>query len=261
MSNAIAAVKRIYDECGITDPLQLPIEVIINSKNIIIKDEEIDGADGRIIMKENSGIITLNSSIDYLPKKRFILAHELGHFELHRHIKKGFSDNDETLNHSYQINFNTEEVEANEFAAEFLMPTNMFYSECKGKVFNHKVIEHLANRFQVSKTAAILKFVKKDNGNHPVFIVCCQDNKMKWFKKSDDWRYYSLFNRGLPPPSGTVAEEVFRKGISYYGEEASQQIWKCDWFSMRDDEVNSKFYEYCLFVPSLNYMISVIWEK
>lgn len=261
MSKAIAAVKRIYDECGITDPLQLPIEVIINSKNIIIKEEEIDGADGRILMKENSGIITLNSSIDYLQKKRFILAHELGHFELHRHSKKGFSDNDETLNHSYQINFNTEEIEANEFAAEFLMPTNLFYSECKGKVFNHKVIEHLANRFQVSKTVAILKFVKKDNGNHPVFIVCCQDNKMKWFKKSDDWRYYSLFNRGLPPPPGTVADEVFKKGISYYGEEASQQIWKCDWFIMKDDEANSKFYEYCLFIPSLNYMISVIWEK
>jgi hypothetical protein len=51
---------------------------------------------------------------------------------------------------------------------------------------------------------------------------------------------YSLFNRGLPPPPGTVADEVFRKGISYYGEEASQQIWKSDWFNMKDDEVNSK---------------------
>lgn len=261
MSKAIAAVKRIYEECGIIDPLQLPLEVIINSKNIIIKEEEIDGADGRILMKGNSGIITLNSSIDFSAKKRFILAHELGHFELHRHLKKGFSDNDETLNHSYQSNFSVEEVEANEFAAEFLMPTELFHKECKGKVFNHKIIEYLANRFQVSKTATILKFVMKDNGNHPVFVVCCQDNKMKWFKKSDDWRYYSLFNRGLPPPPGTVADEVFKKGISYYEEEASQQIWKSDWFEMKDDEPESKFFEYCLFVPSLNYIISVIWEK
>lgn len=261
MSKAITAVKKIYDECGITDPLQLSIEDVINSKNIVIKEEEIDGADGRILMNENSGVITINSKIDFPPKKRFILAHELGHFELHRNIKKGFSDNDETLNHSYQINFSVEEVEANEFAAEYLMPTELFYSECKGKVFNHKVIEHLANRFQVSKTAAILKFVKKDNGNHPIFVVCCQDNKMKWFKMSHDWRHYSLFSKGSPPPSGSVAFDVFKKGISYYGEEASQQIWKSDWFRMKDDEDESKFYEYCLFVPSLNYMISVIWEK
>lgn len=261
MNKAMAAVKQIYHECGIADPLEMTLETIISSKNILIKEEVIDGADGRILMKDNSGIITLNSAIDFYPKKRFILAHELGHFELHRNLKKGFCDNDETLNHSYQNNFSSEEVEANEFAAEFLMPTELFSKECRGQVFSHKVIEYLANRFQVSKTAAILKFIKKDNGNHPVFVVCCQNNKMKWFKKSDDWRYYSLFNRGLPPPPGTVAEEVFNKGISYYGEEASQQIWRCDWFVMNDGDENSKFFEYCLFVPSLNYMISVIWEK
>jgi Zn-dependent peptidase ImmA (M78 family) len=261
MSKALAAVNRVYEECGITDPIQLPLEVIINSKNIIIKEEKIQGAEGRILMKDNSGIITLDSTIDLPAKKRFILAHELGHFELHRHLKRGFNDNDETLNHWYQSNYNTEEIEANEFAAEFLMPSNLFYNECKGKVFSHKVIEHLANRFQVSKTAAILKFVKRDNGNHPVFVVCCQDNKMKWFKKSDDWRYYSLFQKGLSPPSGTVAAEVFQKGMSYYGEDKTQPIWKSDWFELEDDEVESQFFEYCLYVPSLNYMISVIWEK
>ena len=58
----------------------------------------------------------------------------------------------------------------------------MFAKECKGKVFNHKVIEHLAAKFEVSKTAAILKLVKKGNDNHPIFVVCCQDNKMKWLK-------------------------------------------------------------------------------
>lgn len=259
MSKAITAVKKIYDECGIADPLELPIETIINSKNIIIKEEEIDGSDGRILMKDNSAIITLNSAIDFPPKKRFVLAHELGHFELHRHIKRGFNDNDETLNHSSQQYFSEEEVEANEFAAEFLMPAELFSKECKGRIFNHKVIEYLASRFQVSKTAAILKFVT--NGNHPVFIVCCQDNKMKWFKKSADWWHYSQFKRNLPPPSGSVACEVFKKGISYYGDEASQQIWKSDWFEMKDDEDDKPFYEYCLFIPFLNYMISVIWEK
>src|SRR3569832_622041 len=109
-------------------------------------------------MNENSGIITVNSSIDFAPKKRFILAHELGHFILHRHLKKGFNDDDETLNHYYQYNFNAEEVEANEFAAEFLMPQELYFNECKDYVFDHAVIEYLADRFQVSKTAAILKF-------------------------------------------------------------------------------------------------------
>jgi hypothetical protein len=113
----------------------------------------------------------------------------------------------------------------------------------------------------VSKTAAILKFVKKDNGNHPIFVVCCQDNKMKWFKKSDDFYHYSLFESNLPPPPGSVSHEVFEKGIAYYGEESTQPIWKSDWFVMKDDEPESAFFEYCLFVKSFNYMISVIWER
>ncbi len=212
-------------------------------------------------MKENSGIITIDSGIEAHTKKRFVLAHELGHFELHLHHKTGFNDGDETLNHWYQENNSREEVEANEFAAEYLMPTELFRSECEGKPFSHKVIEHLANRFQVSKTAAILKFVKNNNGNHSVFVVCCQDNKMKWFERSDDFRYYSLFKSKLPPPTGTVAYEVSQKGISYYGEEAEQPIWKSDWFKMRDDEPDSEFFEYCLFVKSYNYMISIIWER
>ncbi|MCA0447329.1 MAG: ImmA/IrrE family metallo-endopeptidase [Bacteroidetes bacterium] len=261
MSKVISAVKKVYSDCGISNPLQLPLEVIIESKNIIIKEERIDGADGRILMTKNSGVITLNASIDFPPRKRFILAHELGHFELHRLIQPVFSDNDETLNHSQQPNFNPVEAEANDFAAEFLMPTDLFHAECKGKKFDHNVIEHLANTFQVSKTAAILKFLKKDNGNHPVFVVCCQDNKMKWFKKTEDWLYFSRFQKGLPPPSGTVANEVFKKGFSYYASEAIQPIWKSDWFELKEREIDKEFFEYCLFVPSFNYLLSVIWEK
>lgn len=101
---------------------------------------------------------------------------------MHLYKKNGFTDNDETQNHSSQPFLSQEDVEANEFAAEFLMPTEMFAKECKGKVFNHKVIEHLAAKFEVSKTAAILKLVKKGNDNHPIFVLCCQDNKMKWLK-------------------------------------------------------------------------------
>jgi hypothetical protein len=67
----------------------------------------------------------------------------------------------------------------------------------------------LAAKFEVSKTVAILKFLKKGNRNHPVFVVCCLHNKMKWFKKSDNWLYYSQFKKDLPPPSGSVAFEVF----------------------------------------------------
>src|SRR5689334_5578831 len=85
------------------------------------------------------------------------------------------------------------EEEANDFAAEFLMPSEIFYEEFRHKKFSPKVIANLAERFQTSKTATILKFVKR--GYHPVVIVYCKNNKMQWWKASHDFKYFLEFKK------------------------------------------------------------------
>lgn len=257
-SRSEIAAQRILDECGVTEPLQLTLEVILNSKNLLIKEEEIEGADGRIVMNENGGIVTINSGITVPAKKLFVMAHELGHFELHRSKSKLFSDDDDTLNRWYEKNLSSEETEANEFAAELLMPSDVFYNECKGKKFNPAIIEHLADRFQVSKTAAILRFVKQ--GNHPVCVVYCKANRMKWWKKSDDFRYFLNFGSNQEPPANSVARELFTTSNRYYGDEQQQTIWKSTWFELRRDERDTTFYEFCLYARSYNYTLSILWE-
>ncbi len=257
-SKVVNAVNSMYEECGIQNPLQLPLEVIVNSKNIFLKEEEMDSAEGRIIMRGDVGIITINSKIEYPAKKRFVLAHEFGHFVLHKNVKKIFNDTEDTLNQWYQNNFGVEEIEANEFAAEFLMPSKLFYEECKGKKFGPEVIDYLCDKFQVSKTAAILRFAKR--GNHPIFVVYCKDNKTKWWKKSDDFRYFHEFEYDKKPPGDSVAYEVFTSQSYYKDEERKQTIWKSTWFNLKANEKESIFYEYCLFVKAYNYSLSVIWE-
>lgn len=252
------AAYDLREECGIHDPFQLPLEIIISSKNIICKEEEIDGADGRILMSKDSAIITINSKIEIKTKKRFVLAHELGHFLLHRDKTRIYNDNDETLNYWYQENFDTEETEANEFAAEFLMPSELFHQECKDKVFGPEVIDHLSEKFQVSKTATILRFVEQ--GNYPVCIVYCSDNKMKWWKKSKDFKNYLQFEHNEPPPSGSVVSELFATGKSYFGDDRKQGIWKSIWFQLKPYEEEKIIYEFCLNAISYNYTLSVIWE-
>jgi len=257
-TKAEIAAQRILDECGITEPLQLELEVILTSKNLIVKEEEMEGADGRIVMGENGGVVTINSQISIPAKKRFVLAHELGHFELHRTKSRIFNDDDDTLNRWYEKNSSSEETEANEFAAEFLMPSDIFYGECKGKKFSPVVIENLATRFQVSKTAAILRFVKQ--GNHPICVVYCKDNRMKWWKKSEDFRYFLNFNYNQKPPANSVAYEIFTTPNRYYGDEQQQKILKSTWFELKRDERDTIFYEFCLFASSYNYTLSVLWE-
>jgi uncharacterized protein DUF955 len=207
---------------------------------------------------KNSAIITINSKITLESKIRFIIAHELGHFFLHNKRNKIFNDNEESLNKWYEENYSSEEKEANEFAAEFLMPASLFKEECKGKYFGPDVIDHLSKRFQVSKTAAILRFIKE--GNHPICIVYSSSNQMKWWKKSDDFIYFLNFTRNQAPPNGSVANEIFELKKSYFDEKQKQNIEKSTWFELKTDEPDKWMYEYCLNAYSYGYVISIIWE-
>ncbi|MBW8049741.1 MAG: ImmA/IrrE family metallo-endopeptidase [Cytophagales bacterium] len=257
-SKAELIAKKVLEECGLDDPTQFPLSEIILGRKAFYEEVPLQGKDGEIVSYRGNSIIHVNSDIPFESRKRFASAHELGHYEMHRDIQPVFSDTEEDMMNWYKAG--PQEMEANEFAAEFLMPSEVFYNECARKKFGPDVIEHLANRFQVSKTATILKFVKR--GNHPVVIVYCKDNKMKWWKPSHDFRYFLEFEKDKPPPTGSVAYELFTTKKIYSSDESKQDIWKSDWLRMRnDDEPDSRFFEYCLFVKSYNYSISVIWEK
>jgi Zn-dependent peptidase ImmA (M78 family) len=256
-SSAELTAKRVLDECGLVDPTELSMEEIILGRKAFYEEKPLYGKEGEIVSVGNKSCITINSNIVYPTKKRFAAAHELGHYEMHRHLTPIIYDTEYDLVNWYQGG--PQEMEANEFAAEFLMPTEIFQKECKGKKFSPAVIEHLANRFQVSKTSTILKFVNR--GHHPVCIVYCKDNKMKWWKTSSDFRYFLEFKYNDPPPTGSVAYEMFTSTKFYAGDERKQEIWKSDWFRMGEREYkDSRFYEYCLNAKSYGYTISIIWE-
>lgn len=249
--------RRILTECGLDDPTEYDIGDIILGRGAFYQEKPLKGKEGEIVSFGGRSIVTINSNVQFEEKKRFAAAHELGHYEMHRNLTPLIVDSESDLLSWYKGG--VQEIEANEFAAEFLMPSESFYRVCTGKKFSPKLIEELALRFKVSKTAAILRFVRR--GRHPICIVYCEDNKMKWWKASFDFRYFLQFERDEHPPTGSVAYEVFTSGKFYTGDEAAQEIWKSDWFNLRDEERDSKFFEYCLYASSYNYTISILWEK
>ena len=255
-SKAELIARKVLSDCGLDDPTELPLSDIILGRGAYYEEKPLIGKEGEIVSAGGHSMITVNSDITFETKKRFAAAHELGHYEMHRNLTPIIFDTEYDLINWYKAG--SQETEANEFASEFLMPSETFYKECRSKRFGPHVIEHLAERFLVSKTAAILKFVKR--GNHPVCVVYCKDNKMKWWKSSYDFRPFIEFEYDKNPPTGSVAYEVFTKGKVYLNDERQQQIYKSDWFRMRDDEQDSNFYEYCLHAKSFNYTISIIWE-
>ncbi len=269
LTKAEAAARKVLHESGLDDLATLRtanLRRLILSRGAYYEEIELEGKDGRIVSFEGQSIISISSAILDKGKKRFTAAHELGHFELHKGLVVN-ADTPYELCNWYQVG--NHEKEANEFAAELLMPFNLFADECKNQKFKPALIDHLSNTFVVSRTSSILKFVKA--GNHPVCVICTKDNKIKWWKMSakmesaehelvPGWMWYvPRFTSNLPPPPDSVVGQLFKKTSRYQDSERFQEIEKSTWFLAKPDD-DPKMFEFCHYAPSYNFALSVVWE-
>lgn len=268
LTKAEATARSILKGFGINSVetlASLALRDLIQARGAFYEEIPLEGMDGRIVTHQGRSIVSVNKSITDTGKKRFAAAHELGHFELHKDLAVS-ADTQYELCSWFQSG--QKEKEANDFASELLMPSKLFQSLCSGRKFGPKLIETISEAFVVSRTAAILKFVK--SGNHPVCVICSQDNKVKWWKMSQHmetadhafvagWLRYKLkIASNLPPPLDSVAGQVFKARTSQ-SIERYQEIEKSTWFLTHPND-DPKMFEYCNFVPGYNFALSVIWE-
>jgi Zn-dependent peptidase ImmA (M78 family) len=145
-----------------------PIDLFKIAKllNINIVYSNLSNSDivGKIIKEEANTTIEINMPNNrYEARKRFTLAHEIGHFCLHQDID-GFVDDKKSLNR-IQSHWNSYEIEANQFAAELLMPTELLLKHGKIIIAEYKenndnanipkehFIDQMARMFNVSHQA------------------------------------------------------------------------------------------------------------
>lgn len=256
------------DDCGIDSVQSLTsvkLKDVIQSRGAFYEEINLNRKDGRIVTHGKRSVISINNSMTDPGKKRFAAAHELGHFELHKELTVA-ADTLYELCSWYKSG--THEREANAFASELLMPSRLFSSECDGKKFGPELIEYLSNTFVVSRTAAILKFVKA--GNHPICVFCSQNNKVKWWQMSEkmwymdhesveNWHRYVIgVNPKFAPPPDSVAGQLMsaRGGQPV---ERMQEVEKSTWFHIIPED-NPPMFEYCNYIPAYDFALSVVWE-
>lgn len=139
-----------------------PAERIAKALNAQVRFSPFDDElSGMIYVKDGVPIIGVNS-LHHPLRQRFTIAHELGHLELHRemiesavHVDEDFPANFPALMRDPKSATGTEriEIEANEFAAELLMPEALIVQALIGKQFDiedDRPIEELEKRFRVS---------------------------------------------------------------------------------------------------------------
>ncbi len=174
-----AAVARIYTllrsafGANLPDAVDLGVMVqLLNEKAFakgatlrLPRELEIRGFEGALV--RNPG--TDDWGIFYKPhprcreRQRFTIAHEMGHFVLHRERVSEFRCEMRGVNNGQDADKQIEK-EANAFASNLLMPADLFRDGLGDqRKVDLRVIGGLAQRFGVSMEAACLRFVELTN--------------------------------------------------------------------------------------------------
>jgi Zn-dependent peptidase ImmA (M78 family) len=132
----------------------------------VVRESAEDDLSGFLLrdQRKNHAIIGVNAD-HHENRQRFTMAHELGHFLLHRgeelHIDKEWSGYRIKLRDSKSsAGTNIDEIEANLFAAELLMPLRFLDADLAKNVplnIDDDRIAHLAKRYKVSAQSLTLR--------------------------------------------------------------------------------------------------------
>ena len=115
-------------------------------------------------------------------RARFTAAHEIGHFALHPTIghDRQHTAGDFTIWHD-----DSEEAEANIFAAELLMPDFLFKPRSRGRNPSLAFLDALANEFRCSLMATAFQYVHYTN--EQVALVVSEGERVRWVKRAKDF--------------------------------------------------------------------------
>ena len=197
---------------------QFPVDVrqiAIEYSQVRYKDEPIgeiveadvgDSFEGCLAYAPNrkEWLILYNPSISPPRRVNFTLAHELGHYLVHRQLRDMFQCSQRNL-----IGFGGGESgrdieqEANEFASFLLMPANDFRAQTDGNEISIDLLDHCADRYEVTLTAAALKWL--DVTREKAMLVVSRDQFILWSRSSNPaFSSYIYFRSGTPVPERSL---------------------------------------------------------
>lgn len=142
-------LRKAVDENYIDEKGNLLLDKIAEMNNISVVYEDLPSTESGYFRSFNGQYIIGINAKHHRKRQRFTLAHELGHFYLHRgKEKENVAFEDEVF---YRIeNSSSIEYAANEFAARLLIPADRLEEKINGGMTD---LNDLADFFEVSQDA------------------------------------------------------------------------------------------------------------
>jgi Zn-dependent peptidase ImmA (M78 family) len=187
MNDLTATIRAIISNLNIDPSKAVNFDEFSGEYNIAVKEAYI-GTDnngneilGACKSKGLKKLVVVSPSIQHTSRKRFTIAHEIGHLYLHHGKSLCIATDFDFWNDKLM-----KESEANCFAAELLLPYMQCLSSIKKCDVSFSIVEKLARQYEVSLSATAIRLVKIDSGMSAV--VAHDGAKVKWAIKSPDCR-------------------------------------------------------------------------
>jgi hypothetical protein len=235
---------------GIPDVLHIARELRLK-----VKEEDLDGCEGILIRPKGvaRGIIAVKKSIRSESRKRFTIAHEIGHFVLLGHDETGSICGQKDIE-SWKDRSNPKEREADDFAAELLIPTVVVKAHLSRRTPSLSAIESVANECKASLSASAWKYC--DLTSEQCAIVWSEDGKVSWSRRSPEFPFF--IRKGQPIEQASYASTCFKRERTPSAPEPVPADAWIDSFNLKE---GSFVYEESRCLPSYDSVLTLLWIK
>lgn len=207
-------------------PIPVPIDALAEAVGIErIEMVETDGFEGVLVAnpEKSRGEIAVRAGSS-LARRRFTIAHEIGHFLIQSHDARVQCASADLGVFKTSDAARAKEAEANRFAAAILMPATQLRRDIR--VLGPPELTHivtLADRYQVSREAMARRYAQLID--HACAIVFSKDGRVRYVTRGDEFPFLAISpGSQLPLDSATAADRSLANGLSSWLE-VDESVW------------------------------------
>lgn len=184
-TGTVVHVEALLDEFGIEAPEHIRVEDLAVALGVDIIEGDLGGCAAQLTVRAGRGRIRVPAEMQQ-QRRRFCIAHELGHFRLHKRQLRPCTKED-LVDWSGDSDL---EREANKFAAELLMPTRMAEPICDTDEPGIVHVRKLADRFDASQTASAVRLTELTSV--PCAVALIEDGRVRWVVRNSDFWLWTV---------------------------------------------------------------------
>lgn len=225
---------------------RFPIDVKLIAQDIsakqpdpiqVIHGGDIGDLEGMLLKREKGWYLLYSNKVQSQGRINFTIAHELGHYLLHRKNETTFNCSTNDLLDWGSI-ARRREAEADKFSAMLLMPLDDYRKQVESAKVDFELLGSCAERYGVSLLAAVRQWI--DFTNQRAVLVVSRDGFIKWSwssKKALRTKAYFSFS---------IAAQLLRNSDERTGIEVPARVWfknEPEGMSLREMRIVSDQYD------------------